>query len=105
MIVFCFLNGVLPETPDGRSVYKGEPDGLKTQMGQLFDAMLQQMQWALGEQQLSDAAGIRGEVASGVVALKDRLAAAISDSAQKIQAVLNARLQELDSTVTQVCMM
>jgi hypothetical protein len=77
---------------------------VKSSLGQT-QTMLQQMQWALGEQQLSDAAGIRGEVASGVVALKDRLAAAISDSAQKIQAVLNARLQELDSTVTQVCMM
>ena len=47
LIVFCFLNGVLPETPDGRSVYSGEPDGLKTQMGQLFDAMLYQIQWGV----------------------------------------------------------
>ena len=45
VIAYCFLNGVLKERPDGSSVYSGEPDGLKTQMGQLFDSLLYQIQW------------------------------------------------------------
>ena len=47
VVVYCFLNGVLKETPDGSSVYSGEPEGLKNQMGQLFDSLLFQIQWGV----------------------------------------------------------
>ena len=46
-MVFCFFNGVLDDNSDGRSVYKGEPAGLKSQMGQLFDDILRQMQFGV----------------------------------------------------------